>query len=152
MLGWEEPVGSVASSKGTGVADLIRNSDQDPDEDPDRDEDQEDRPEDRIETDLSAETPTDRWGPPWRKEPAPEIIIRGMPAEMLTAVLCTAATFVILRFGFELNRYVALVAAFASTIPWIYRGWIYRGGGKIGVTLKMRWRNGGHRRREEDLS
>jgi hypothetical protein len=97
-------------------------------------------------TDLSAETPT-HFGQPWRKEPAPEIIVRGMPAEMLTAVLCTAATFVILRFGFELNRYVALAFAFGSTIPWRYRNAGKRGGGKIGVTLRM-WRDAGHRRRE----
>jgi hypothetical protein len=101
-------------------------------------------------TDLSAETPTASLGPLWQKEPAPEIIVRGTPAEMLTAVLCTAATFVILRFGFELNRYVALAFAFASTIPWVYRSAGKRARGKISVTLKM-WRDGGHRRREEDL-
>jgi hypothetical protein len=110
----------------------------------DGDEDREDPPVDMVETDLSAETPTDRLRPPWRKEPTSEIIVRGIPAEMLTAVLCTAATFVILRFGFELNRYVALGLAFASTIPWIYRS-----GGKIGVTLVLRLR-ASSRRREED--
>jgi hypothetical protein len=130
-------VGSVASSKGMGMgADLIWSSD--------RDEGREDPPVEIIQTDLSAETPTNRSGPAWLKEPTSEIIVRGIPAEMLTAVLCTAATFVILRFGLELNRYVALGLAFASTIPWIYRS-----GGKIGVTLMMRLRASGHRREED---
>jgi hypothetical protein len=132
VLASEYQRGALRRPKGWTMGRLIK--------DPGSDED---RPRDGIrETDLSAEIPTARVGPPWRTEP--EIRVRGLPAEMITSVLCTAATFILLRFGFELNRYVSLGVAFVSTIPWFYMSIGRRGGTKIGVSFKL-WRDSGHR-------
>jgi hypothetical protein len=100
-------------------------------------------------TDLSAEVPEMRLGPPYRKEPAPEIVVRGKPAEMLTWLVCVGTTFALLRFGLEMNRYLAL--ALAVVIPWFY-GATTEGEGKAGLTIKMRWREHDRRNGGKALS
>lgn len=95
--------------------------------------------------DLSAEAPTTRLGQPWQTEPAPEIAIRGVPAEMLTWMFCVAVMFALLRFGVELNRFVAFVLAFMTP-------WCYGGASRLGMTLELGWRNRGPRRGDGDPS
>jgi hypothetical protein len=87
-------------------------------------------------TDLSAETPTARVGPPWRTEPAGEVTLRGRPAELFSSAISVAAWFVLLRFGLELNRYLALVLAAGAT--WLFGG-TGVGGGRIRLIVGMRW-------------
>jgi hypothetical protein len=100
-----------------------------------------DLPEDRIETDLSAETPTSRVGLPLRLEPAPEIVVRGRAAQMVTSVGCMFATLAGLRFVFGVNLYLAIAVAVA--VPLLYQDVGREGRGKIRVAL--RWR---HRRQQ----
>jgi hypothetical protein len=91
-------------------------------------------PDDGIETtDLSAEAPTSRVGPPWRLEP-PEIVVRGRAAEMVTSVGCMFATLAGLRFVFGVPLYPALVVAIV--VPLLYRDVGREGRGKLRVALK----------------
>jgi hypothetical protein len=99
----------------------------------------EDQPgDDGIEvTDLSAEMPMSRLGPPWAKEPVPEVTVRGTAAELLISVFCMVVIFLVLQLGVGMNTLFSLVIGIL--VPLLYRGVGKEGRGRIRLTLKMWW-------------
>ena len=119
--------------KGSGMADLIKDS---APGDGETQEGQLDGDGIKI-TDLSAEMPITRWGPPWLKEPVPEVTVRGTPAEMLISVVCLLVIFLVLRVVVGMNTLISLVIGIL--VPLLYRSVGKEGRGRIRLTMKMWW-------------